>query len=137
MLLKAYLYPWAITVIMIQLATPPVLPILRISGSSSCRFKDVAVKINKRAGSKHEFQYAVLKRGSGFCAFDDLQHSSLNLVVRQNKLHNIFIFGMAYSPELYSDTGMQATHRSLSITSNVLLSSFLLRSKRTTLQTPV
>ena len=37
MLLQAYLQLWAITVFMIQLATPPVLLILNDAGSSSCR----------------------------------------------------------------------------------------------------
>ena len=36
------------------------------------------------------------RRGSGCCAVYDLLHSSLNLLFRQRKLHNIFIFGMAY-----------------------------------------
>ena len=39
------------------------------------------------------------------------------------------------SPELHCNTGMQATHKTSSSTSNVLLSSFLLRLNRTTLQT--
>ena len=37
-----------------------------------------------------------MKRDSGCCAVDDLLHSSLNLIFRQRKSHNTFIFGMAY-----------------------------------------
>ena len=39
MLLQAYLCLWAMTVFMIQLATPLVLFILSEAGSSSCKFK--------------------------------------------------------------------------------------------------
>ena len=42
---------------------------------------------------------AALKRGSGCCGADDLLHSSFNLVFIQQKLDDIFIFGMAYSDE--------------------------------------
>ena len=42
-----------------------------------------------------------------------------------------------HSPELYSNTGMQSTHKASLNTCNVPRSSFPLCSKQTTLQTPV
>ena len=43
----------------------------------------------------------MLKRDSGCCAVDHWLHNSLNLVFRQRKLHNIFIFGMAYCSSIF------------------------------------
>ena len=71
-------------------------------GESGKRFWHNLWKIIFRSG-----QYAIpkikmlcnlscLKRSSGCCAISYQRHSSLNLVLRQLKLCNIFIFGMAY-----------------------------------------
>ena len=51
-----------------------------------CRFEEYAIpKINML----HDLSCLETR-----CAVDDLLHSSLNLVFKQHKLHNIFIFGM-------------------------------------------